>query len=214
MERVESGIALALSSCSMSRSGQSGFTILETLFVVGLIAVISAIAAPMVGNTLADFRVSGDVRGAANAVALSKMRAASKFSRVRLYVELSANRYRLEVFDKTSAICCWQAEGGYTYLSTGTSFGYSPVASAPASTQAAIGQAAACANNAGATVAGTACVIFNSRGTPVTNGNTVTAEHALYLKNKTAVYGITVAATGMIRTWRTPPVASPTWALQ
>jgi prepilin-type N-terminal cleavage/methylation domain-containing protein len=198
----------------MRRSLESGFTILETLFVVALIGIISVIALPMVGNTLADFRVSGDVRGAANSVALSKMRAASKFSRVRLYAELTANRYRLEVFDKTSAICCWQPEGGFTYLSTGTSFGYSPVATPPPSTQAAIGQAAACVNDTGAAVANTACVIFNSRGTPVTNANTITAEHALYIKNSMAVYGITVAATGMIRTWRTRLLATPSWGLQ
>ena len=198
----------------MPTQPQSGFTILETLFVVALIGVISAIAVPMVGNTLADFRVSGDVRGAANSVALSKMRAASKFSRVRLYVEVASNRYRLEVFDKTSAICCWQAESGFTYLSTATSFGYSPVASPPPSTQATIGQAAPCVNNAGASVANTACLIFNSRGTPVSSGNTITAEHALYIKNNMAVYGITVAATGMIRTWRTKPLATPSWGLQ
>ncbi len=194
---------------------QSGFTILETLFVVALIGVISAIAVPMVGNTLADFRVTGDVRGAANAVALSKMRAASKFSRVRLYVELASNRHRLEVFDKTSAICCWQPESGYTYLSTGTSFGYSPVTTAPPSTQDTISQAAPCVNDAGATVANTACVIFNSRGTPIQNDNTITHDdHALYIKNSTVVFGITVSKTGMIRTWRTQPLATPSWVLQ
>jgi prepilin-type N-terminal cleavage/methylation domain-containing protein len=196
------------------RSLQSGFTILETLFVVALIGIISVMAMPMVGNTLADFRVSGDVRGAANAVALSKMRAASKFSRVRLYVEVAANRYRLEVFDKTSAICCWQPEGGYTYLSTGTSFGYGPVTSPPPSSQGAISQAAPCVNDTGAAVGNTACVIFNSRGTPVTSANTVTTEHALYIENKMAVYAITVAATGMIRTWRTGPLATPSWVVQ
>jgi len=196
------------------RSDQSGYTILETLFVVALIGVISAMAAPMIGNTLADFRVSGDVRGAANTVALSKLRAASKFSRVRLYAELSSNRYRLEVFDKTSAVCCWQPEVGYAYLSTGTSFGFNPVSTAPPSTQATINQAAACANNAGTIVADTACVIFNSRGTPVTNANAITSDHALYIKNSMAVYAITVSATGMIRTWRTQPNATPTWVLQ
>jgi hypothetical protein len=171
-------------------------------------------AAPMVGNTLADFRVTGDVRGMANAVALSKMRAASAFSRVRLYADLSSNSHRLERFDKTDAICCWIPESGYTYLSTGSSFAFSPVTTAPPSTQDTINQAALCKNDAGADVANTACVIFNSRGTPVSSANTPTSDHALYMRNNMAVYGITVSATGMIRTWRTQPLPTPSWVVQ
>jgi hypothetical protein len=37
---------------------------------------------------------------------------------------------------------------------------------------------------------------------------------ALYVTDGTAVYGVTVAASGMIRGWRTPPVSTPTWVLQ
>jgi len=184
------------------------------VFVVGLLAVVTVMTLPMVGNTLTDFRVTGDVRGAANAIALSKMRAAAAFSRVRLYVDLSTNSHHLEVFDKTSATCCWKAESGSTYLSAGTSFGHSPVTAAPPSTQGTIGQALPCLNDAGETVANTACVIFNSRGTPISSANTVTPDHALYIKNNMAVYAITVSATGMIRTWRAQPVASPSWVLQ
>ena len=36
---------------------------------------------------------------------------------------------------------------------------------------------------------------------------------ALYVTDGTAVYGVTVAATGMLRLWRTLPVATPTWVL-
>jgi prepilin-type N-terminal cleavage/methylation domain-containing protein len=193
-------------------SHESGFTILETLFVVALIGIISVIAVPMTSNTLADFRVSGDVRGTANAVALSKMRAASAFSRVRLFVDLSSNSHHMEVFDKASSQ--WKAEGGSTYLSTGTTFGYAPVTAAPPSTQGTIDQAAPCVNDAGAAMANTACVIFNSRGTPITSTNGVTSDHALYIKNNMAVYAITVSATGMIRTWRTQPLSTPSWILQ
>jgi Tfp pilus assembly protein FimT len=196
----------------MRPSGQFGFTILETLFVVALIGVIGAIAVPMVANTLADFRVTGDVRGTANAVALTKMRAASAFSRVRLFVDLSSNSHHIEVYDKNTST--WKAEGGSTHLSSGTFFGYSPVTAAPPSTQGAINQAAPCVTDAGDAIANTACVIFNSRGTPITGANGVTSDHALYIGNNMAVYAITVSATGMIRTWRTRPLPSPTWTLQ
>src|SRR5262249_7144709 len=40
----------------------SGFSILEMLFVVSLIGVVSAIAVPSIGNALGYFRLSGDAR--------------------------------------------------------------------------------------------------------------------------------------------------------
>src|SRR4051794_10610233 len=67
---------------------ESGFTLVETLIVVGLIGVVSAIAVPMFGNAIANFRVSGDARSVSNAMAVAKMRAASNFSRVRLYLDV------------------------------------------------------------------------------------------------------------------------------
>jgi hypothetical protein len=53
--------------------------------------------------------------------------------------------------------------------------------------------------------------MFNSRGVPVDNTFAPTASDAVYVTDGSAVYGITVSATGMIRSWRTPPAASPTW---
>ncbi len=194
----------------------SGFTILETLFVVGLIGVISAIAVPMVSNAIANFKLTGDVRSTSNGVALTKMRAASDFSRVRLYVDLSAKSYKLQSWSKASSTCCWVTEGGSTTLSSNTSYSFGSVSTAPPNTQATIAQAAACKNDAGtADIANTACVIFNSRGVPVDPVNfNPTADDALYLTDGTAVYAVTVAATGMIRVWRTQPVSTPSWVLQ
>ncbi len=84
----------------------------------------------------------------------------------------------------------------------------------PPNTQAAIGQAAACTDNAGAAISSTACVTFNSRGLPVDSTGAPTAANAYYLTDNTAVFGITVAATGMVRTWRTPATTTPAWSLQ
>jgi hypothetical protein len=37
---------------------------------------------------------------------------------------------------------------------------------------------------------------------------------ALYLTDASAVYGVTVSASGMVRMWRTPPRSTPSWVLQ
>src|SRR5262245_32267813 len=102
-----------------------GYSLVETLFVVGLIGVVSAIAAPMVGNALGYFRLSGDARSTANAIALAKMRASSVFGRVRIYADLSRNQFHLEIFDKATS--AWVTDGGTTSLSSRVRFGFGPV---------------------------------------------------------------------------------------
>ncbi|HMF93871.1 MAG TPA: prepilin-type N-terminal cleavage/methylation domain-containing protein [Vicinamibacterales bacterium] len=189
-----------------------GFSLLEILVVVGLIGVVSAIAAPMMGNALGFFRLSGDARSTSNSIALAKMRASSVFGRVRLYADLSTNRFHLETFDKTTST--WVVEGGTTSLSQRVRFGFAPVGSAPPNTTAAINQAPMCKSNAvpPADIANTACIIFNSRGTPIDSNGAPSNLGALYLTDGSAVYGVTVSATGMARTWRTVASATPNWS--
>ena len=190
---------------------------MEVIVVVAIIGVVSAIAVPMFGNMLASFRVSGDARGAANAVALAKMRASSIFSKVRVHVNVTSNSYYLETWDPTAlpAPGKWVTEGGTTALSQNVLFGWGVVGTSPPATQGAIGQAPPCKNDAGTSdLGGTACVIFNSRGVPVDPVGSPTAVDAMYITDGNAVYGITISATGMIRTWRTLPLATPAWIQQ
>ena len=187
----------------------SGFTILETVIVVGLIGVVSVVAVPMFGNAIANFRVTGDARSVSNTIAVAKMRAASNFSRVRLYVDLNAESHHLESWNKETS--SWTTEGGLTYLSTGVDFGYDVVTVPPPSTQGTIGQAPQCTTDDGALIANTACVMFNSRGVPIDATGAPTTLNAIYVTDGTGVYGVTVAATGMLRSWHAPPVATPTW---
>jgi prepilin-type N-terminal cleavage/methylation domain-containing protein len=197
-----------------SSSRQSGFTLIETLFVVAMICVIGAIAVPQLTNSIAYFRLSGDARSVSNAIALTKMRAASNFSKTRLYVSLGGRWHRLERAD-ASTPPHWTVDGGTTYLSTNTAFGYGVVSTPPPSTQGTIGEALPCKDNTGTDIANTACVIFNSRGVPIDSSGSSTSLHAVYLTDGTAsVYGVTVAATGMIRMWQTRLLATPQWTLQ
>ena len=186
---------------------------LEIIVVVAIVGIISAIAVPMFGNAITAFRVSGDARSVSNAAAVAKMRAASNFSRVRLYVDLDARTHRIQTWSKVSPVCCWVTEGGTTALSTGVVFGFNPVTTAPPNTQATIGQASECTTDEGASIANTACIMFNSRGVPIDSSFAPTGANALYVSDGAAVYGVTVAATGMLRLWRTLPVATPEWVL-
>jgi Tfp pilus assembly protein FimT len=187
---------------------------MEIMIVVALIGILSTMAAPLFNGAIQSYRLSGDARNVSNATAVAKMRAASTFSRVRLYVDLSARTHRLQSFNKTSAVCCWITQGGTTSLSSGVVFGYGVVTQPPPNTQGTIGQSELCKDDTGANISNTACIMFNSRGVPVDGtGFSPIGTDAVYVTDGTAIYGVTIAATGMLRMWRTFPVAIPAWVL-
>ncbi len=199
----------------MSRS-ERGFSLIEILLVLAIMAVLAAMAVPMSGNAVRYLRISGDARDIANALAVAKMRAAAKFTNARLIVDVSSNSYYIQTYDKTAG--SWTTETGTTTLSPYVSFGFGSVSMPPSNTQTSIDQAGACWNTASppATIANSSCVVFNSRGIPITGGTTAspTGDYALYINDGTFVYGVTVAATGFIRTWRTNYTTTPSWSLQ
>jgi prepilin-type N-terminal cleavage/methylation domain-containing protein len=196
------------------KSSGAGFSMIEVLLVVGLIGVVSAISIPIVEQTIASFRLVGSARSVTNALAVAKIRAASSFTRVRLYVDLSSKSHHVETLDRSVTPAHWTVDGGSTALPTTVTFGFDVVATPPPNSQAAIGQAPACTQDDGTVVSGTACIMFNSRGIPISALGTPVPDGVLYITDGTAVYGVTVAATGMIRLWRTFPRSTPSWVLQ
>jgi Tfp pilus assembly protein FimT len=187
---------------------------IELLIVVGMIGVISAVAVPMIGRAVANYRVVGAARSLSNALAVTKIRSAATFTRTRLFVDMSSGTHHLELLDRTVTPAHWTTEGGATYLPYGVSFSYSPVATPPPNTQPAISQSVPCAADDGTVIANTACVIFNSRGIPVDATGAPISSGALYISDGSSVFGVTIAATGMIRLWRTYPYENPNWVLQ
>jgi len=191
-----------------------GFSLVELLMVVAIMGVLAAITVPMSGNAIRYIKVSGDARDVANATAVTKMRAAAKFTQARLYIDKVGKQYYVQTYDKTTLT--WVTDGGATSLANTVSFSYGPVATPPANTQTAIGQAPLCKTNGNTPVdvANTACVVFNSRGIPIDSTGSPFGDDAIYVTDGSAVYGITVAATGFIRTWRTNSTSTPSWTLQ
>jgi prepilin-type N-terminal cleavage/methylation domain-containing protein len=177
-----------------------GFSLIELVFVLTLTGVIAAIAVPASGNLLATLRLSGDARTLFNTASVAKLRAASDFSQGRVYLDLTQGLYHIETWQKTTNT--WVVESGDVGFSQGVSLGFQALAAPPPNTQAVIGQAPACLTAANAPIAGTACIIFNSRGIPVDATGTPTNSDAFYIGDGTTVYALTVSATGFVQLWR------------
>jgi prepilin-type N-terminal cleavage/methylation domain-containing protein len=197
-----------------------GFSLLEMMMVVALLGVLTAIAVPMSGNTIKYLKLSGDAREIANITAVAKMRAAAKFTQSRVFVDLNGRQFKVDTFRKANptasppVLAGWETEGGLTSLSNTVVFGYGSVATPPPNTQTTIGQAPPCLDDGGVAIANTACIIFNSRGIPIEDTGSPTGLNAIYLNDGIGIYGITIAATGFIRTWQSNYQTTPTWTLQ
>ena len=179
-----------------------GYTMVELMAVVAIIAVASAVTLPVTSRTLGDLRLRADANAVANSVALAKMRATSAFSRARLFVDLSTDSYFIQVWNKVDEV--WETEGGSVETSDGVTFGYGSLTAPPPNTQLAINQSPECDDDGGVPIEQTACVTFNSRGIPIDNAGAPTGNNALYLTDGSAVYVTTLTATPLVRLWWSP----------
>jgi Tfp pilus assembly major pilin PilA len=192
-----------------------GFTLLEVMIVLGMGIILAGVAIPYMNRTLGQMRLSGAARSISNGIAVAKLRSAAKFTRARLFVNRSGSSFHLETLDTSVVPNHWTVDGGTTYLPSGVTFGFGPIAAPPLNTQTVINQAAACTDDNGVAIGNTSCVMFNSRGIPVQNVNPNNPEDqdAIYLTNGNEVYGVTVLATGFIGTWHSPSAATPAWVI-
>jgi len=201
-----------LSVLRAARDGDAGFSLVEMMATMIIIVTLAAFILPFTRTTLNAMNLSSDARNLSSATGLAKMRAAAFFTKARVYVDLGAKTFRVERWRKTAPIG-WVTEGVTTSLSGTVNFGFAGLAAPPPNTQAVIAQATPCLDNAGAVIANTGCVVFNSRGVPVDTLNAPTAAGAYYLSDGATVYGITVGAGGRIQLWQSN-IISNTWSLR
>lgn len=191
----------------------SGFSALELLVAVAIIGSIAAMSAPLSSAMIDDIRLRGDAQGVSSAVALTKLTAASKFTRARLYVDLNAHTYQVQ-FWQAGATPGWTSEGGTRYLSRDGRFGSGIVANPPPNSQAALAQPAACVANDGTTIDGTSCVLFNSRGLPVSSAGAPVTTQVLYLRGPSGIFAVVLGATGQQQLWRSTMTSTGIWRQQ
>jgi prepilin-type N-terminal cleavage/methylation domain-containing protein len=194
----------------LKRNHQAGFTISELLIAIAIAGVVAATALPGITRTLADFRLHGDARSLHNLLGVAKMRAAAKYTKTRMYVDLAAKTFYLQTWDKTAG--AWVTEGATTPLSHDADFAFDALVTPPPNTQAALQQAPACLDDAGATIDNTGCIVFNSRGIPIDAAGNPDGNGAFYLTDhSTGVYGITISMTPLVRLWWTPVSVDGGW---
>lgn len=190
---------------------QAGFSLIELVLVVVIVMVIAGMAIPSFMRTMQNFRTSGDALSINGEVLLAKMRAAARFTRTRVYFDLGARTFRTQWWNRDPAVLDWVDEGvgAPQNLARGVIYDFSGAAGPPPNTQTVLGQAAPCTNDtggnpgAGADIAETACIMFNSRGFPVDSTGAPTGEGALYVTDGSSIFAVTLSATGLTTTWRT-----------
>ena len=198
-------------SPSILRDGDaSGFSLVEMLAAIIIIATLAAFILPFTRTALNAMNLRSDARNLSSATSLAKLRAAEFVTKARVYVDLGSRTFKVDRWRKAAPIG-WVTEGVVTSLSGTVNFGFAGLAAPPPDTQAAIAQATPCLDNAGVAVANTACIVFNSRGVPVSSLNAPTTAGAYYLSDGATVYGITVGAGGRIQLWQSD-ITNNTWS--
>jgi hypothetical protein len=190
-----------------SFGSSDGFSLIEVFIVMVVTMTLAAVAIPRTSTLFGDLRLSGDARALSNSIALAKMRAAADFTRARLRANIAARTYQIERLQKTVPPS-WVGEDDAISLSYQVNLSPGSLTTAPPNTQPAVAMAPPCLDGEGAAIANTACVVFNSRGIPIDNAGNPTGNDALYVTDGTAVYGVTVGATGLIRLWKSGPNAA------
>jgi Tfp pilus assembly protein FimT len=192
-----------------------GFSMIELMLVVIGIIILSAIAIPSVTGLARSFRIGGDTREIAAQLNLARLRAAADYTHARVYVNLSANTYHLEVWNKASA--CWQTfedsnsctqiTSPVVPLAPGDTFGFGSISTGPTAATSTPAQAPACKSGVagpspGSTTSNTACIEFGSRTYPVDSTNAVVASDAIYIQNAEGYQAIAVSISGQPAQYR------------
>ncbi len=170
--------------------------------VVAIFGIVAVIALPVARPAVRGYEVAGQAHAVAYEIALAKMQAAADFTQARLYVDLPANSYRVEAWDKTTN--AWTTRGALTPLPSGIGFGFGTLSTPPPNTQGTMGQAEACRDASGTAIADTSCVLFNSRGAPIDHNGAATGADAIYMTDGDVIYGVTVSLAGLTQLWWTP----------
>ncbi len=181
--------------------GQRGFSMVQLIFVVAIVLVMSAIALPNFLNSSRPFRMRNDANAIADLVTMARMRAATQFAQVQLMCDLTSSpgTCRLRSLQYPPSSNTWVDEPQKIYLSQGVRFGIPSTITTylPNQTTAAYQGDSAQYTPLNVTDTTTPVIIFNSRGLPIDINGKLNPDYALYLVDQTGHYlAVSVNLTG------------------
>ncbi len=171
---------------------------------------MAAIGLPLSTSMIDDIKLRGDSQGLSAAIAQSKLTASAKFTHARLFVNIAANTYRIQTWNRTGTPG-WVNASDDVFLSDRSRFGFGAATVPPPNTQVTLAQAPACLDDLNVAIASTACVIFNSRGVSVLAAGPPATTQALYLTGNSGTYGTILGATGQLQVWQTTQGGVTSW---
>ncbi|HEV8395879.1 MAG TPA: type II secretion system protein [Vicinamibacterales bacterium] len=177
----------------------AGYTLVEIMVAMAVLGILAAMAVPMMESTTSGIKLRDQANAIADLVGLAKMRATSQFSRARIYADVKASTYVIQLQDAGTK--AWTDEQSPVTLPFGVSFGWGDLEDPPPNTQDELKFAPACVDKDEKEIDGTACVMFNSRGIPINKDNSPTGGNAFYLTDGTGVRAVTITATPLVRRW-------------
>lgn len=207
------GTTLAPDEGMTRKHGQHGFSMVEVLTVIAVMGIVAIMAFPSITRGTEAIRLTTAGRSVAQSVAVAKMRAASSFTRARVFANRDTNTYAIQVWDRPNNK--WITEGGALALGYGVAYGFGGVTAPPPNTQDELKQSPDCLDDDNVTpIGGTSCIVFNSRGIPIDPvSGSPTGNNALYVTNGIGVFGTTLTATPLVRLWWSP-TSSTAWVRQ
>src|ERR1044071_723479 len=105
-----------------SCDGSNGFSLIEVMVSMSVMMVLAAITIPMVSAASSNVKLNDNADTVSNYVGLAKMRATSRFSRARVYLDLAAGTYVLQVYNQGAA--AWANDTAVSTLPTGITFSF------------------------------------------------------------------------------------------
>jgi|GEM_PF-1307824 len=170
------------------KPGDPGFSLVETLIVLAMAAILSAFAVPTLSSAMRDMQLLADARNISSSLNSARLKASSLMIRYRISFDLDNNQWSLERFNE--ATNNYDLQQDVNELSRGLA-GSGITFKAKSET------------HPGSFPSGSSNTItFNALGIPIDGSNIPTSDNIIYISKSDTDYAITVTMTGKVQIWK------------